>query len=163
MLFYHSSCSEVEKLKAAIILMAGALVVGAAPALPLGHARSMVSPSHSLPRPAVVMLWGTWCASCRDELRRIPTLAVAARPLPFVTLAIDPPAKAAAALAAGGFSTGNAYIDDRDPGTVLKEWGGGGTILPLAVAIDREGRVCGLKRGLLGTDQLRAWSKSCLR
>jgi hypothetical protein len=35
--------------------------------------------------------------------------------------------------------------------------------LPLAVAIDRQGRVCARKRGLLGTDQIKQWSQSCLR
>lgn len=93
----------------------------------------------------------------------MPALSLAARPLPFVTLAIDPPDKAAAALSAAGLSTGNAFSDDREPGVVLREWGGENALLPLAVAIDRHGKICGTRRGLLGTDQLRAWSKTCLR
>jgi hypothetical protein len=151
-------------LKIGLTLILSALVLGGLPgAAALDHARSVVAPSRSIPHPAVVMLWGTWCASCGAEIKRVPALSASARPLPLVTLAIDPPAKAAAALSVAGLSTANAFADDRDPATVLSEWGGKGAILPLAVAIDRNGRVCGAKHGLLGTDQLHSWSKTCLR
>ncbi|WP_375397155.1 TlpA family protein disulfide reductase [uncultured Sphingomonas sp.] len=109
------------------------------------------------------MLWGTWCASCAAEIKRVPALAGIARPLPFVTLAIDPAHKARTALVKSGSPIGDAYADDRPPAEVLADWGGKGAILPLAVAIDRQGRVCGRKRGLLGTDQVRQWARQCSR
>ncbi len=151
-------------MKIGLFLISGALALGGwSVASPLDHAHAIAVPLRALPRPSVVMLWGSWCASCGAEIRRVPALAAAARPLPMITLAIDPPDKAAAALSRAGLSIDNAFSDDRDPATVLREWGGDGALLPLAVAIDAQGKVCGVKRGLLGTDQLRAWSKTCSR
>lgn len=109
--------------------------------------------------PAVILLWATWCASCIGELKRIPRLEEAARPLPIVTLAIDPPERARGALERAGIDPRNAFADPGDPAVVLAKWGG--TALPLAVAVDRHGKVCGRKRGLLGTDQMKLWAKSC--
>ncbi|WP_213978997.1 TlpA disulfide reductase family protein [Sphingomonas sp. dw_22] len=117
----------------------------------------------ALPRPAVVVLWASWCVSCRAELRRIPELERAAKPLRVVTLAIDPPAAARRALAAAGRPKVDAFADAREPASVLADWGGKGAALPLTVAIDRNGQVCGTKRGLLGTDQLRQWAARCSR
>lgn len=129
----------------------------------LGAAQPVTGPARSVPRPSVVVLWGTWCASCRDELARLASLRQAAAPLPIVTLAIDPPAKALERLRATHMPVDAAFADAREPGAVLADWGGKGAILPLAVAIDRNGNVCGSKRGLLGTDQLRGWATSCSR
>lgn len=119
--------------------------------------------THTLPRPSVVVLWATWCIPCDGELKRLPSLTKAAAPLPVVTLALDPPRKALMRLRARGRATRDAFADARDPGTVLAAWGGGGAKLPLAVAIDRNGAVCGAKQGLLGTDQLKEWATTCLR
>lgn len=109
--------------------------------------------------PAVIVLWATWCASCIAELKRIPRLEQAARPLPIVTLAIDPPERARMALERAGVDIGNAFADPGDPAAVLAKWGG--TTLPLAVAVDAQGRICGRKHGLLGTDEIKKWAKSC--
>lgn len=127
------------------------------------HAVALDGSGKTMPRPAIVMLWATWCASCADEVRRVPALSDAAGPLPFVTLAIDPADKARAALPRTGLPLARAFADGRPPGDVLADWGGKGAILPLAIAIDRQGRVCGRKRGLLGTDQIKQWSRSCSR
>ncbi|MDF0490337.1 TlpA disulfide reductase family protein [Sphingomonas sp. H39-1-10] len=110
--------------------------------------------------PAIVVLWATWCASCIGELKRLPALAAAARPLPVVTLAIDPPQRARRAMEQAGLDTRNAFADPGEPAAVLAKWGG--TALPLAVAIDAHGKVCGRKRGLLGSDQMKQWAKACL-
>jgi thiol-disulfide isomerase/thioredoxin len=132
-------------------------------AAPLAAAQPVTPGTVPLAGPAVVVLWASWCASCREELARLPSLAAAATPLPVRTLAIDPPERARALLAQRGQPTDGAYADQRDPRTVLDAWGGQGSVLPVAVALDREGRVCGRKLGLLGTDQLRDWATRCSR
>lgn len=132
-------------------------------AAPTASAVALDAPSGSLRGPAVVMLWATWCASCQAELARLPRLAPAAAPLPILTLAIDPPVAARAKLIANRRPLSGAYADGRNKAQVLAEWGGPGTALPLAVAIDAAGRVCGRKAGLLGTDQLKAWARACSR
>ena len=121
-----------------------------------------VSAGGSFPRPGILVLWASWCVPCRAELKRLPALAAQARPLPVVILALDPPQVARAALKAQG-SDMTAFADDRPPAEVLAQWGGGGSGLPLAVALDREGRRCGLKHGLLGTDQIDDWVRRCSR
>lgn len=152
----------------AILSLAG-IATGAVAALPtpatapVEHAMAIDGSLRPLPRPGIVMLWATWCASCAGEIKRVPSLARAAAPMPFVTLAIDPADKARRGLAAAGLSTDGAFADARDPAAVLGGWGGAGAMLPLAVAIDRAGNVCATKRGLLGTDQLQAWKTRCLR
>lgn len=132
-------------------------------AAPIGAATPLDPAMREFPRPSVVMLWGSWCVSCRAELQRLPQLERSAAPLPMVTLALDPPAVARGALSAAGLPVRNAFADARPPATVLAAWGGEGAALPLAVAIDGRGRICGSKRGLLGTSQLREWAKRCSR
>lgn len=111
--------------------------------------------------PTVVVLWASWCASCKAEMERLPRLALAAAPLPIRTLAIDPPDVAQRVLAQRGQTLAGAYADPRPPRVVLDAWGGAGSALPVAVALDAQGRVCGRKLGLLGTDQLREWAARC--
>ncbi|MGY2734637.1 hypothetical protein [Sphingomonas sp. UYP23] len=91
----------------------------------------------------------------------MPSLAASAAPLPIVTFAIDPPATARRILAERHMSAAAAFADDRAPRAVLDQWGGPGSALPVAVALDRDGNVCGRKLGLLGTDQLKQWAARC--
>ena len=86
-----------------------------------------------------------------------------AAPLRIATLAIDPPERALALLRERGQPIDNAYADARSPRAVLDAWGGPNSALPVAVAIDAHGQVCGRKLGLLGTDQLREWASRCSR
>ncbi len=133
----------------------------AAAAALLAHAAPVEPQGPALQGPAVIVLWASWCASCRAEVERLPRIAPAAAPLLIATLAIDPPALARATLIARHQPTTAAYADAREPATVLAEWGGAGAALPLAVALNAKGQVCGQRRGLLGTDQLRQWARAC--
>ncbi len=135
-----------------MIAAAGLVAASGSSAMPV----ALDGGGRAMPRPGVVLLWASWCVPCREELKRLPELAAAASPLPLSLLALDPPAAARAAL--DGVDVAS-FADDRPPAHVLADWGG--TALPLAVALDRHGRVCGRKHGLLGTDQLRAWAKPC--
>lgn len=141
--------------------MAGLAVIAATAAM--AFAQPVTPGAAPLAGPAVVVLWASWCVACKAELARLPRIAPAAAPLPVVTLAIDPVATARATLAGRKLSAATAFADSRAPRVVLDAWGGPGSALPIAVAVDRNGQVCGRKLGLLGTDQLRAWAKTCSR
>lgn len=109
------------------------------------------------------MAWASWCAACRAELGAFTAMRDAARPLRTATLALDPPATATANLKAAGLSAVDAYATDAEPGAVLTSLGGAPGRLPLAFATDAQGRICGVRHGLLGSDQLRQWAAACSR
>ncbi len=132
-------------------------------ALPFASALPLDPNEQPLRGPSVVVLWASWCASCRAEMDRLPRLSSSAAPLPIHPLALDPPERARALLQQRHQPIAGAYADPRDPRTVLNEWGGRAAALPLAVALDRQGRVCGRKMGLLGADQLHEWAVRCSR
>ena len=133
--------------------------VGAPVAAPLPLGSTLAT----IPHPSVVVLWASWCVSCRAEVARLPSLVASAAPLPIVTLAIDAPATARRVLAERHLSNAAAFADGRDPRAVLDQWGGVGSALPIAVALGRNGQVCARKLGLLGTDQLKDWAARCSR
>lgn len=122
-----------------------------------------VSAATRLPRSTIVMLWASWCAACRAELKTFTAMRFAAAPLTVATLAFDPQAKAVEGLRAAGASSINAFYTEADPAVVLSRLGGLPARLPLAVAIDANGELCGVRHGLLGTDQLREWATTCRR
>jgi hypothetical protein len=111
--------------------------------------------------PTILAFWRADCAPCLIELGRAQAYADAARParLLFVGLqdraalkaqaakAHAPPALLARALGA--------------PPQILTELEGAPPRLPLAVALGPSSRVCARRTGLLGTDQVRAWARSC--
>lgn len=133
----------------------------AASAAAVASAQPVEQGQAALKGPAVVVLWASWCASCKAELERLPRLTAAAAPLPVRTLAIDPPARTRALLIQRQMPTLGAFADARDPRRVLDDWGGPGAALPIAVALDSQGKICGRKLGLLGTDQLKQWATIC--
>ena len=122
-----------------------------------------LSGNGALPYPSVVVVWATWCVPCARELPLALGMAPAAAPLPMVSLALDPPDKAAARLAQLKITPHRAFAAPGDIGTVLRTLGGAPASLPLVFALNAKGDICGVRHGLLGGDQLRQWAGTCSR
>ncbi|QYE37270.1 hypothetical protein KZX46_21820 (plasmid) [Polymorphobacter sp. PAMC 29334] len=116
-----------------------------------------------LPHGSIVLVWASWCVPCLAELGTFHRIAAAGAPLVPATLALDPPVKATAILSKANLPKTLAYATTVAPATVLAQFGGPPPRLPLAFAIDRNGRVCGVRHGLLGTDQVRQWAAQCAK
>lgn len=149
-----------RRLLASLLLASWACTAQAKP-LNLRRVGQPMQTPGPLPASAVIMVWASWCVPCRAELGRFAAMRDAERPLRAMTLALDPGSKAAAGLSAAGVGLKDAYFTDSPPGAVLASLGGTPARLPLALATDSSGRICGIRHGLLGSDQLRAWAASC--
>lgn len=111
--------------------------------------------------PTILAFWRADCAPCLIELGQAQAYADAARParLLFVGLQDRAALKAAAAKAHAPPAVLARTIGA--PSQVLTDLEGFPPRLPLAVALDPSGRICARRTGLLGTDQVRAWARSC--
>jgi hypothetical protein len=111
--------------------------------------------------PTILAFWRADCAPCLIELGQARAYADAARParLLFVGLQDRAALEAAAAKAHAPPSFLARAIGA--PSQILTELEGPPPRLPLAVALDPSGRICARRTGLLGTDQVRAWVRSC--
>ncbi len=111
--------------------------------------------------PTILAFWRADCGPCLTELRNARSYALAARPgrILFVGLQ-DAPALRLAAEKAGAPPELLAR-DDQAAKAVLTTYGGSPPRLPLAVAFDGSGKLCGRHTGLLGTDQIKLWIGAC--
>ncbi len=116
-------------------------------------------------RSSVVMFWRADCGPCLAELADLPQLRKAAAPLRLQPVALDEaPGRTGPlgpALARIGLSERDTLRGVGDPAALLTSYGGAPPRLPLAVAFDGAGRVCGRRTGFLGYDHLRAWAAAC--
>lgn len=111
-------------------------------------------------RPRVLMLWRADCGPCLLELGNLKALEAGARPVDLVLVALDPPAVARDKLKAMGVTPARQWYALGDNAAVLSALGGPPPRLPLAVAIDH-GRVCAKRIGLLGSDIVKQWARTC--
>jgi thiol-disulfide isomerase/thioredoxin len=119
------------------------------------------SDSHS-PRPHVVVVWMESCAPCVEELRHLREIADRTPGWSYVTLALDAPDVARAALPAqAAFAT--AWVADGKPAEVLARLNPDLAALPMTIALSPNGRVCARRVGLLGSDIINDWTAQCLK
>ena len=136
-----------------------AATLGATP--PLLQMRTLAGRPVRQVRPVVLMFWRADCAPCRLELGDLRALRTAAAPMPIQLVGLQPAAEIRKGLGATSLPPDGSVWTEQDAGKVLLSWGGAPARLPLAIALDAKGRLCGRHTGLLGTDQLTSWAKSC--
>jgi len=151
-----------------MLLLAGIaafFVLGGEPvmAAPASNLRLLARPEvvARMDGPAVALFWRADCGPCLLELKGLAALRAAAAPVRVYTVALDSPRVAKQRLETLGVDQGLALAALDAPESVLAAYSDGAPRLPLAVAIARTGEICARHVGLLGTDRVRAWARSC--
>ncbi len=134
-------------------------LLGATP--PTLHLQTLSGHEVARRSPVVLMFWRSDCGPCRLELGDLAALRRAAAPMAVRLVGLQAPKALAQGLRAGSLSEDSSLWTAQDAGEVLTSYGGPPPRLPLAVALDAQGRVCARRTGLLGTDQLKAWAIEC--
>lgn len=124
----------------------------------LDGARADVSPSSG---PMILLFWRSDCAPCLLELSDLAALRASARNARVIPVGLQPAAALRPALARLRLRDDVTLRAVEDPAGLLVRLGGAPPRLPLAIAFRRTGQVCGHRLGLLGRDQVRAWSLAC--
>ena len=114
------------------------------------------------PRPHVVVVWMESCAPCVAELRHLREIADRAPGWDFVTLALDAPKAARAALPVEA-TFAKAWVAEGKPSDVLARLNPPLAALPMTIALSPQGRVCARRVGLLGSDIINGWTEQCLK
>jgi plasmid maintenance system antidote protein VapI len=115
----------------------------------------------TLGRPTIMSFWRADCGPCLVELGQLAALQAAAAPARWAAVSLDAPDVARAKLKAMGLAPRHAWALRDDPAATLVALGGAPPRLPLSVAFDAAGRICGRRTGLLGIDQVKDWARSC--
>lgn len=144
------------------LLLSAALAAAAPPAATTLEGRPVDGASL---RGSVLLFWRADCGPCLVELSDLRKLREAAAPLRVQPVVLDEtpgrPGPVAEMLAKVGLTGRDTLRGVGDPAGLLTEYGGAPPRLPLAVAFDGAGRVCGRRTGFLGYDHLRAWAAAC--
>lgn len=112
-------------------------------------------------RPAILVFWRSDCGPCLIELEGLRGLETASRPAHLVTVALQDRASAAAYLGRAGLRPAQAWVATTPAEQVLVDFNGPPPRLPLAVALDAQGRVCQRHVGLLGATRVKQWVSEC--
>lgn len=115
----------------------------------------------TLGQPTIMSFWRADCGPCLVELGHLAALQAAAAPARWAAVSLDAPEVARAKLKALGLAPRHAWALRDDPAATLVALGGAPPRLPLSVAFDAAGRICGRRLGLLGVDQVKEWARSC--
>jgi hypothetical protein len=109
----------------------------------------------------IALIWRSDCAPCLIELRSLNALQSAAGKDEVITIALEPADQARAALTRLAIKAHPAFAIAGNAAEFLAAASDGGQRLPLALALDRNGRICRIHVGLLGADRARAWAEQC--
>lgn len=109
--------------------------------------------------PVLVNFWGTDCAPCVEELPRLEAFAKAHPHWTVLLVSTDTPAKAREFLQQHGVQL-TVLRPGANVEALMRKGGNPHAALPFTVAL-REGRICDLKLGDVGADELRRFDTAC--
>lgn len=140
--------------------IAGSVMASELPVMSELKSGAPVRPDKLSPRPHAVVVWMESCAPCLDELRHLREISDRTPGWSYVTLALDAPDVARAALPAqAAFAA--AWVAEGKPAEVLALLNPGLAALPMTIALSPNGRVCARRVGLLGSDIINGWTAQC--
>jgi thiol-disulfide isomerase/thioredoxin len=120
----------------------------------------MASPaSAQVPPGSILLFWASWCAPCRAEVINIANLQRAAGDMRVIIVPVEPR------------SSWRGLLRSLRPDQLLVPRGGGLALmqrlagpqaaLPVAIAIDANGRVCASQRRGLTVERASEWQRLC--
>lgn len=109
----------------------------------------------------VVVFWRTDCAPCLIELPMLEQLQGKLGLGRIVLVGLDDGDAERRVLAQRAPDLHGAWAATGDAAAILTAFGGPPPRLPLAVAIDRSGRICARHHGLLGSERIESWIRQC--
>lgn len=113
-----------------------------------------------VPRSTVLLFWASWCAPCRAEVGDIAALRQAAEPMDVLVVPIEP-GRTDRTLLPGLSSDQIHEPAGGGLNLMLRLTGGAAAALPVSVALDAEGRVCGVHRTRLTQAVVAGWRRRC--
>ncbi len=144
-----------------LALVLASASAGAAETARFGLETVALEPSTpALAGPFIALVWKSDCAPCLVELGYLAKLEAAAGGR-LVSIALDPPDAARAALSERAIAPHAAYAASGDAAGILASLSGGQTRLPLSVAVSASGEICASHVGMLGAEMAADWSRSC--
>jgi len=151
-----------------LLLLAGLLLLPGARLATAGQLPAMADLKSGVPvrmdklspRPRAVVVWMESCAPCVEELRHLREIADRTPQWEFVTLALDAPPDARAALPAEA-AFARAWVAEGRPGDVLARLNPALAALPMTIALSPRGHICARRVGLLGSDIINGWTAQC--
>ncbi len=113
----------------------------------------------------VLVAWRSDCGPCLVELKNIALFEQAAkeRGMELITLALDPADVALPKLASLKVTPRHVWYALDPDNDVLRGLAGQVPRIPVTIAINPQGELCGRRFGFLGTDILTEWAARCAR
>ncbi len=141
------------------ILIGGLTLVAAAPpSVPLRDGAGAIA---GVTGPAVMLFWAAWCAPCRAEVANFAALERSAAPMKLIVIATDGSHRSRQLLRSVPADQLRFAADmSADVMTMLGDRGNG---LPVALAIDGTGQICGAHQGGATPAELVQLRNQCLK
>lgn len=116
--------------------------------------------AHVIQHPAIVLFYSDNCAPCKAEMTAIEKIKSAAGDWHVAVVAMTPlPDQLSSQL--NTLQIQHIAISQTDGDAFLKQANDTALGLPFSFALDRTGKICARRAGILGTDTIKDWRIKC--
>lgn len=128
---------------------------------PLAHDATPIALSSLKGTAHIVMFWRTDCAPCLIELEHFTALRAAAGGARIVLVALEDASTARSTMDRFDIPADDGFTPSQSAERTLEAVSNGGRRLPYAIALNPRGEICQRHVGLIGTDRIRDWVRTC--